>query len=188
MILRGICALATLATSMLLQATLVGPLVLPLPVSLPAVVIAVVGLLAGISSGLVLGFAGGLLADLGSGHPIGLLALLWLGLGLLAGVLGGLVAPVEPPPRTGRPVARQSGAGRHRAQALLAGALAGSAALAGSLLLEVFGAGNDPLGTAVLRVAPAAVLDALLALLVVPLVAVFVSPPPSRRPPSRTPR
>jgi hypothetical protein len=40
--------------------------------------------------GLGLGFATGLLADLGSDHPAGVLALCWMAAGYAAGVVGGL--------------------------------------------------------------------------------------------------
>jgi len=72
-------------TALLLQATLVGPLTLPVPVSIAAVLVAAVALVDGPATGMSFGFSLGLIADLGSRHPAGVLALSWLALGLLAG-------------------------------------------------------------------------------------------------------
>lgn len=89
---RPVAAAAAIVTALLLQATLVGPLTTavlgPVATGLPAVLVAAVALVDGPGAGMSLGFAAGLIADLGSDHPAGVLALGWLGLGLLAGVLG----------------------------------------------------------------------------------------------------
>ena len=80
---RVAAALAAIITALLLQATLVAPVTAPWPVSLPAVLVAAVALVDGPATGMSLGFAAGLVADLGSHHPAGVLALCWLGVGLL---------------------------------------------------------------------------------------------------------
>ena len=98
-IVRGAGGLAAVVTAMLLQATVVGPLVYPVPVSLPLLVVVAVALLCGPSTGIALGFGAGLLADLTANHPVGLLALTWLGAGVVAGIVGGVVTP--PAPRSG---------------------------------------------------------------------------------------
>jgi cell shape-determining protein MreD len=85
---RIAAAAAAVLTVLLLQATLVAPVTSPLPVSLPAVLVAAVALCSGPGTGMSLGFTAGLIADLGSAHPAGVLALAWLGLGLGCGLLG----------------------------------------------------------------------------------------------------
>jgi hypothetical protein len=75
---RVAAALAALLTALLLQATLIGPVTMPLPVSLPALLVAAIALVDGPGAGLAFGFAIGLIADLGSEHPAGVLALCWL--------------------------------------------------------------------------------------------------------------
>jgi rod shape-determining protein MreD len=63
---------------------------LPLPGSAPdlvLVVVVAVGLLEGPRSGMLTGFAAGLLADLGSDHEVGRLALAYVLAGFLAGLL-----------------------------------------------------------------------------------------------------
>jgi hypothetical protein len=98
-VVRCAAGLAGIVSAMLVQATLVGPLVYPVPISLPLLVVVGVALVAGPSTGIALGFGAGLLADLNSHHPVGLLALTWLGAGVVAGIAGGLVvAPWLPPP------------------------------------------------------------------------------------------
>jgi rod shape-determining protein MreD len=84
---RFVAALAAALTALLLQAVLVAPVTAPWPVSLPAVLVAAVALIDGPATGMSFGFAVGLLADLGSNHPAGVLALCWLGVGLLCGTL-----------------------------------------------------------------------------------------------------
>ncbi|MEP6851326.1 MAG: hypothetical protein ABJA87_01460 [bacterium] len=182
MILRPIAGLAAIVTVLLLQATVIGPLTVPLPVSLPAVLVAAVGLRAGPAAGIGFGFSAGFLGDLGSDHPAGVLALVWLGVGLTAGVLGGLVTPVELATPVGRRhISRRSARGHRsrsrvdglfalRPQASLAGALAGLAAPAAALVLTVTGTAADTWLYTAVRSAPAALLDAVLALAVVPAV------------------
>lgn len=82
---RIAAAAASILTVLLLQATVIGPSVAPLAVSLPAVLVAAVALVDGPSTGLSFGFVAGLVADLGSRHPAGVLALCWLAVGLVCG-------------------------------------------------------------------------------------------------------
>ena len=78
---RVAAALAAILTALLLQATVIAPATVPWPVSLPAVLVAAVALVDGPATGMSFGFAAGLIADLGSHHPAGVLALCWLGVG-----------------------------------------------------------------------------------------------------------
>lgn len=82
---RIAAAAAAIGTALLLQATLIAPASGAVPVSLPAVLVAGVGLVNGPATGISLGFAAGLVADLGSSHPAGVLALCWLLVGLVSG-------------------------------------------------------------------------------------------------------
>jgi cell shape-determining protein MreD len=84
---RVATAAAAAVTALLLQATLVAPAAITAQLSLPAVLVAAVALEAGPGTGMCLGFATGLVADLGSSHAAGLLALCWLGLGIGCGLL-----------------------------------------------------------------------------------------------------
>ena len=83
---RSFAALAALLTALLLQATLVGPVAMSVPVSVPAVLVAAAALVNGPATGISFGFTVGLVADLGSSHPAGVLALSWLALGLVCGL------------------------------------------------------------------------------------------------------
>ena len=84
---RVVAALTAMVTALLLQAALISPVVAPWPVSLPVVVVAAVALVDGAATGMSFGFATGLLADLGSSHPAGVLALCWLGVGVACGAM-----------------------------------------------------------------------------------------------------
>ncbi len=86
---RLVAAVAAILTALLLQATVIGPVTLPWVVSLPAVLVAAVALTDGVAAGMSFGFAAGLVADLGSHHAAGILALSWLGLGLMCGRISG---------------------------------------------------------------------------------------------------
>ena len=193
---RWAAGLAALTTAMLLQATLVGPLLFPLPASLPLVVIASIALLTGPSTGITLGFAGGLLADLGSAHPVGVLALTWLAVGTSAGVVGGMVTML---PGAGASARRQGrsrsrgrsrrrSASRTREQALFVGLLAGAGAIGTALLLTLINSGTEQLGTALVQSVPAAVLDAILACAVIPVVAAALRSRSLRAPAAVEPR
>jgi cell shape-determining protein MreD len=147
---RFVAAVAAVVTALLLQATLVGPLAMSWPVSLPAVLVAAVALVEGPATGISFGFTVGLLADLGSSHPAGVLALTWLGLGLLCGLAGD----------------RRSVLGDAALVALGGAAAAGFATLA----LSVVHADGASAGLALRTAGPAGLGDALFALAVVPLV------------------
>jgi cell shape-determining protein MreD len=146
---------AGVLTALLLQASLIGPWTFPVAVSLPAVLVVLVGIHAGPGAGLGLGFVTGLLADLGSEHPAGVQALCWLGAGLLGGVLGGLA--VE------RGYA-------DRGVAALAASIASLAAAASTALFTVLGPQPLAIATSAADLVPAALGDALLALVLAPLV------------------
>ena len=185
-IVRCAAGAAAVVTAMLVQATVVGPLVYPVPVSLPLLVVVGVALLSGPSTGIALGFGAGLLADLTSQHPVGVLALAWLGAGVLAGLVGGVVvAPVRAgSPATRRRSGRRSGPGRSRrarglrtdrsatppreesrwrAQAMLTGLLAALATGAGLVLLATVDATTGPLPSTLILLVPTLLVDAMLA-------------------------
>jgi rod shape-determining protein MreD len=145
---RLLAAIAGIVTVLVLQATLVGPVFTPYPVSLPAVLVAAVAFVDGPATGVSLGFATGLVADLGSTHPAGVLALCWLGVGLLAGA-----------------VADRRSVGR---DALSAGLICGAATVAATLLLALVHSGAT-VWDAVRYALPAGLGDIVLALALVPL-------------------
>ncbi|MEO8889520.1 MAG: rod shape-determining protein MreD [Jatrophihabitantaceae bacterium] len=146
---RVAAAVAVILTAMLLQATLIGPVTLPVPVSLPAVVVAAVALIDGPGSGLAFGFTTGLLADLGSTHPAGVLALSWLGVGLLCGLAADRCTV--------------------RRDVATAAVICALASLVAGALLALLHSGGATVGTALAQVVPAGLGDAVLALAVVPL-------------------
>jgi cell shape-determining protein MreD len=146
---RVAAALTATITALLLQATVVAPATFPWPISLPAVLVAAVALVDGPATGMSLGFAVGLFADLGSHHPAGVLALCWMGVGLLCGTFA----------------ERRSA----RRDALIAGVACALSAVAATLLLTVLNSGGS-LRDAVVHALPTLLGDALLALLVVPVV------------------
>jgi len=148
--LRVVAALAAMLTALVLQSALVVPLAGTAAASLPAVLVAAIALVDGPAAGMSFGFTLGLLADLGSRHPAGILALCWLGLGLVAG----------------------SAAGRRsvRADATVAAVLCTVAALAASALLLAVHADGVTAGETARTIIPAGLVDALLALPVVALV------------------
>lgn len=147
---RIAAALAAIPTVLLLQGAVVGPVTMPVPVSLPAVLVAAVALVDGPATGMSFGFTLGLAADLGSSHPAGVLALSWLGLGVMCGLA-----------RDRRTV---------RSDAAVAGGFCSLAAAFATLLLAVVHAGGATPWLAVRGVVPAALGDLLLALAVVPAV------------------
>jgi cell shape-determining protein MreD len=146
---RLVAAVASIVTVLLLQGTLVGPVTAPIPVCLPALLVAAVALVDGPATGMSLGFATGLVADLGSAHPAGVLALCWLGVGLVCGAAGQR--------------------GRLRRDALLAGTVCGLASGVAVLLLALVRSAGS-LHDAVLYTLPAMAGDVVLALPVTPLV------------------
>lgn len=154
---RVIAAIAALLSALLLQATLVGPLTIPAPVSLPALLVAAVALVDGPGAGMAFGFAVGLVADLGSDHPAGVLALCWLGVGLVCGLCS---APYR---RT-----------TVRRDAVIAALACGAAALvSGEFLAVLHWRGGEALSALRLTI-PGTLLDAVLALAVVALVRLFL--------------
>ena len=152
---RAALAVAAIVTTLLLQASLIGPLTFPTPVSLPTLLVVVVGIYAGPGVGMSLGFATGLMADLGSDHPAGVQALCWFGAGLVAGKVGGL--------------ATERGYG-NRAVAAMAAALCAVTATVVATLLAVLGSHAATILLALRDVIPVGLTDALLGLLVVPVV------------------
>lgn len=146
---RLVAALTGMITALLLQAVLVAPVTAPWPVSLPAVLIAAVALVDGPAAGMSFGFATGLLADLGSNHPAGVLALCWLGVGLLCGMVAD----------------RRS----LRRDAVTAGLVCAAATSMATIVLAVTHSGaNAP--DAIVHAVPTAIGDALLAFAVLALV------------------
>ena len=146
---RVVAAVTAIVTALLLQASVLAPATVPIPVSLPAVLVAAIALVDGPATGMSMGFATGLMADLGSTHPAGVLALCWLGVGLLAGLAGR--------PRT------------LRGAALIAGVVCGAASGAATLLLALVNSAGS-VHDAVVYAVPAGLGDALLALGVIALV------------------
>ena len=147
--------MAALLTALVLQATLVGPLADAIPASLPALLVAAIAVVDGPGAGLAFGFAAGLITDLGSEHPAGVLALCWLAVGLVCGRLN---APNA----------------RIRHDVLVATLVCGLASVASTLLLATIGADGATATDAVRYAIPATVIDGLLALVVVPLVRLFL--------------
>jgi cell shape-determining protein MreD len=151
---RLVAAVAAILTALLLQGALVAPLASPIAASLPAVLVAAVALVDGPGAGMSFGFVCGLTADLGSDHPAGVLALTWLGVGLVAGQVAGR-----------RTV---------RADAALAGVLCALASGVTALLLVISHSGGVSAWLAVRDVIPAGLVDALLALVLVPVARRFL--------------
>jgi cell shape-determining protein MreD len=163
---RLAAAIAAMLTALLLQATLVGPVTMFEQLSLPAVLVAAVALQSGPGTGMSFGFATGLVADLGSTHPAGVLAACWLAVGVLCGLI---VA-------TGRPFA---------AQVALIGVLCGVAGTVATVLLTALGSSGATLGAAATALLPSALGDAVLALAVLPLVRRFLRSAALRAPVAR---
>jgi hypothetical protein len=152
---RAAAAIASVITVLLIQATLVGPLTFPVPVSVPALVVIVVGIYAGPGIGLSLGFASGLLADLGSDHPAGVLALCWMATGMAAGVVGGLA--------TERGYQTRGVAG-------IAAVVGAASSWLVTVLLAILGSHAASVWLACRNLIPIGLVEALLALIVVPAV------------------
>jgi cell shape-determining protein MreD len=165
---RVALAIASVLTMLLLQATLVGPLTFPVPVSLPAVLVAALGIYAGPGGAMSMGFAAGLLADLASHHPAGVLALCWMASGLVGGIIGGLATH------------RSYGT---RPIAVMAAAVATVFTTASVLLLALVSTHGDSAWLAVRDFIPCALGNAIVALLAVPVVRLFL-----RRQGVRSPR
>jgi len=146
---RLVAALTGMITALLLQAALVAPVTAPWPVSLPVALVAAVALVDGPAAGMSFGFATGLLADLGSNHPAGVLALCWLGVGLLCGMVAD----------------RRS----LRRDALTAGLVCAAGTSVATIVLAVTHSGTKATDAVVYAV-PTAIGDALLAFAVLALV------------------
>ncbi|WP_375490794.1 hypothetical protein [uncultured Jatrophihabitans sp.] len=146
---RVALAAAAVLTAALLQATVVGPATVSWSVNLSVVLVAAVALVDGPATGMSFGFTAGLFADLGSHHPAGVLALCWLGVGLLCG--------------------RISDRRTVRRDACVIGVVGALAAAATTVLLALLHDGGS-VTAAITGLLPAAIGDAALALLVVPLV------------------
>ncbi len=142
-----IAALAAMITAMLLQATVLAPLTQPIPISLPAVLVAMIALVDGPGVGMSFGFASGLVADLGSAHPAGVLALAWTGLGVVCGM-----------------AATHRSAREDVVTAALCTAVATSLA---TVLLALVHSGGATASLAVRDLVPTAIGDALVALMIV---------------------
>src|SRR5579875_1043228 len=146
---RIAAAAAAIGTALLLQATLIAPAAGDVPISLPAVLVACVALVNGPATGISLGFAAGLVADLGSSHPAGILALCWLLVGLVSGTF----------------------ADRHRLlrDAAACALICTAAGLLGTGLLALTHAGTTA-GAALADLVPCAVGDLLIAVVLLPVV------------------
>jgi cell shape-determining protein MreD len=164
---RLLAGLTAIITALLVQATLVAPLAGTVAASLPAVLVAAAALVDGPGTGVALGFAAGLVADLGSSHPAGVLALCWMAVGLGCGTLAG---------RAALP--------RDVAVSAVAAACASAASL---LFLGAVHAAGGGVGAAVRAVVPAFLVDLPLAILVVPIVRWFLRHPSLRLQRARLP-
>lgn len=151
MLARCTAAAAAAITALLLQMTFVGPLCPHVPASLPAVLVAAVAIVGGAGPGLAMGFSVGLLADLGSPHHVGILAAVWLLLGLGVGRYAD--------PRRSR-----------RSQLLIAAAGAAIAGVVGQIVVAASEGGVVSMAGAPWRGVQALIVDALLLVLVLPPV------------------
>ena len=147
---RVAAAIAAMLTALALQAGVISAVTMSVPVSLPAILVAAVALRDGAGAGIAFGFSFGLVADLGSSHPAGVYALTWMGVGLLCGLAAD----------------RNS----VRRDAMIATTVCTVAALAATLLLAVVGADGATFADALRYLLPCLIGDAVLAVLVVPLV------------------
>lgn len=152
---RVAAAIAALLTVLVLQATLVGPLADTVPASLPALLVAAVALADGPGTGIAFGFTAGLITDLGSEHPAGVLALCWLGVGLVCGRSGAPNAPVL-------------------RDVMFSAVACSVAAVVSTGLLALIGADGASGRDTVRFALPALAIDLVLALVVVPLVRLFL--------------
>jgi rod shape-determining protein MreD len=152
---RLIAATAAILTVLVVQATVLTPITMPLAVSLPAVLVAAVGIEAGPSAGMSIGFTAGLLADLDSRHPAGVLALVWLVLGVGCGLLA-------------------NSRRRRTVTVLIVAVVAATIGTLTTIVLDVLHAPSGSVAPAFAHAFPSALGDLILALLVVPAVRVVV--------------
>lgn len=151
---RLVAAATVALTVLLLQGALVAPLAQTIPVSLPAVLVAAIALNDGAGTGLAFGFALGLLADLGSTHPAGVLAASWM----VVGCLCGTVNAWHSIPRG----------------ALVTGLTCGLATLGGTAVLALVGSSDAEWANVMVWTIPAAGIDGALALVLIPLARLFL--------------
>lgn len=163
-LLRVIAAFTAIVSALLVQGSVIAPLFAPVPVSLPAVLVAAVALVDGPGVGLALGFSAGLVADLTSRHPAGVLALTWLLVGLVCGTFAAPRPTVSLGTANHTPV-------RHALlrDAVIAAAVCAVGSLGAQLLLVALGKDGAQLVAAFAHVVPALAGDAVLAVLVVVL-------------------
>ncbi|HEY3736012.1 MAG TPA: hypothetical protein VGL26_01100 [Jatrophihabitans sp.] len=163
-LLRVIAALTAIVTALLLQGSVVAPLVAPTPVSLPAVLVAAVALVDGPGAGLALGFSAGLVADLTTRHPVGVLALAWLLVGVFCGALAVPRVEVSLGAVNPTPV-------RHvlMRDAVIAAVACAASSLGAALLLTALGKDGAMLTPAFAHLLPTLAGDAVLAVPVVVL-------------------
>lgn len=155
--LRTVAALAAILTVSIVQASLVSPLAMSVPISLPAVLVASVALVDGAAAGMAFGFTAGLIADLGSAHPAGVLALVWTCLGVICGMAS-----------TGRSI---------REDVLTAATGAALAGASATLVLAMVHSGGATAWSAVRTFAPCWLVAAAIATVLVPVVrAALVNP------------
>jgi cell shape-determining protein MreD len=164
---RLLAGLTAIITVLLLQATVVAPLAGTVAASLPAVLVAAAALVDGPGTGVALGFATGLLADLGSSHPAGVLGLCWMAVGLGCGTLAGRAAI----PR----------------DVVISAVAAAGASAAALLFLGAVHAAGGGADAAVRAVVPAFLVDLPLAVVVVPIVRWFLRHPSLRLQRARLP-
>jgi len=148
--IRIAAAIAAVLTCLALQSGVLAPLAISAAISLPAVLVAAVALSDGPGAGIALGFAAGLIADLGSTHPAGVLALTWMGIGMVCGLAAD----------------RKS----VRADAVIAATLCAVAASLATMLLTLLNADGASLTLAASQFLPTILGDGVLALVLVPLV------------------
>lgn len=158
--LRPVAALAAIVTVSILQAALVSPLAMTVPISLPALLVAAVALVDGAAAGMAFGFTAGLIADLGSAHPAGVLALVWTCLGVVCGMAA-----------TGRSV---------REDVLTAATGAAIAGAVATLVLAMVHAGGASAWSAIRTFAPCWVVAAAFACVLVPLTRMALRNPALR--------
>ena len=141
-------------TAFALQAGVVSAVTLPVPISLPALLVAAVALTDGAGAGIAYGFGAGLVADLGSGHPAGILAITWMVIGMLCGLAA-------------------DRASLRRDVLIATGVCTVGAALA-TLALAVLGYEGAGVGAVLRYTLPTFLGDAVLAAVVVPVVRRFL--------------
>ncbi len=151
---RIAAAAAALLSALAIQASVVSAVTLAVPVSLPAVLVAAVALSDGAGAGISYGFAAGLIADLGSTHPAGVLALCWMGIGMLCGLAADRTSV--------------------RRDVLIATGVCTAGAVLATALLALLGSDGASLGAALRYAAPTFLGDGALALVLVPLVRVVL--------------